>query len=146
MADASLRSQNGVDELDISAGYKTTSNDPLAFLATEGNFIVTRNGVVVSPDWGAEYVPQYFVAQAGTITPTTDGATLTGSSLCDVADQLSAIWDNIDFATATPEDIAAAQQPRTSSTPSTPRSPRANTRSTRGPRSCWANRRPSLAR
>jgi len=110
VAGASMRSENGVDELDITAGYKTASNDPIAFLATEGNFIVTRNGVVVSPDWGAEYVPQYFVAQAGTITTTSDGATLTGSSLCDVADQLSAIWDSIDFTTATAEDIAAAQQ------------------------------------
>lgn len=110
VTDASLRSANGVDELEISAGYKTTSNDPLAFLATDGNFIVTRDGIVVSPDWGADYVPQYFVAQAGTITPTSGGATLTGSTLCDVGDQLSAIWQNIDFATATPEDIAAAQK------------------------------------
>jgi hypothetical protein len=110
VADASLRTVDGVDEIDINAGYKTASNDPLAFLATEGNYIVTRNGVVVSPDWGTDYIPQYFVAQAGTITPTSDGVMLTGSTLCDVADQLNAIWQHIDFATAKPEEIAQAQK------------------------------------
>ena len=44
------------------------------------------------------------------MTPAGDGVSLTGPTLCDVADQLADIWAKVDFDTATPEDIAAAQQ------------------------------------
>jgi hypothetical protein len=108
-ADADVQSPGGADHLTISSGYTPTGQDPVAFLGTEGDYIVTRDGVVVSPDWGAEYVPQYYVAVAGSVTPAGEGVSLTGPTLCDVADQLADIWAEVDFDTATPEDIAAAQ-------------------------------------
>lgn len=108
-AAAEVKSQDGADHLTIASGYTPVGQDPVAMLGTEGDYIVTRNGVVVSPDWGAEYVPQYFVAVPGSQTPAGEGVSLTGPTLCDVADQLAAIWADVDFATATPEDIAAAQ-------------------------------------
>jgi hypothetical protein len=109
VADASLDTVDGVDSLTITSAFTTDSSDPLAFLGTEGYYIVTRDGVVVSPDWGAEYVPQYYVGVSGTLTRAGDGVTLTGPTLCDVADQLAAIWAGVDFDTASPEDIQAAQ-------------------------------------
>lgn len=110
VVDADLATVDGVDELTLTSGFRAQGQDAAAFLGTEGNYIVTRDGVVVSPDWGAEYVPQYYVAVPDSVTPAGDGATLTGPTLCDVADQLTEIWAGVDFATATPEDIAAAQE------------------------------------
>jgi len=108
-ADADVKSVDGADQLTISSGFGPVGQDPVAFLGTEGDYIVTRDGVVISPDWGAEYVPQYYVAVPGSVTPAGDGVTLTGPTLCDVADQLAAIWAGVDFTTATAADIAAAQ-------------------------------------
>lgn len=107
--DADVKAEDGADHLTIASGYTAVGQDPVAFLGTEGDYIVTRDGVVISPDWGAEYVPQYYVAVPGTQTPAGDGVSLTGPTLCDVADQLAAIWADVDFATATPADIAQAQ-------------------------------------
>ena len=109
-ADAAADSADGVGVLSISSGFTPVGPDAVAFLGAEGDYIVTRNGVVVSPDWGAEYVPQYYVAVQGSETPAGDRVTLTGPTLCDVADQLAEIWADVDFATATEEDIAAAQE------------------------------------
>jgi hypothetical protein len=109
VANADVQNVGGEDHLNITSGYTPIGEDPLAFLGTEGDYIVTRDGKVISPDWGAEYVPQYFVATSGAVTTSGDGVSLTGPTLCDVADQLAQIWANVDFATATPEDIAAAQ-------------------------------------
>lgn len=94
-------------ELVLSSTF-TADDGPLAFLANEGDYIVTRDGVVVSPDWGAEFVPMYVVAD-GTGTSSGTEVILTGATLCDVADGLSEIWAEVDFSTATPEEIAAAQ-------------------------------------
>ena len=107
--DAAAETADGVGVLSISSGYTPVGPDAVAFLGAEGDYIVTRNGVVVSPDWSAEYVPQYYVAVQGSVTPAGDRVTLTGPTLCDVADQLAEIWAGVDFATASPEDIAAAQ-------------------------------------
>lgn len=109
VTDAAVETLGGEDHLSISSGYMPVGKDPIAFLGTEGDYIVTRDGKVVSPDWGAEYVPQYFVATPGSVTTAGDGVSLTGPTLCDVADQLAQIWADVDFATATAEDIAAAQ-------------------------------------
>jgi len=95
-------------EMVLSSAFEADGG-PLAFLANEGDYIVTRNGVVVSPDWGAEFVPQYVVAD-GTGTSTGTEVILTGATLCDVADGLSEIWAEVDFSTATPEEIQAAQE------------------------------------
>jgi len=108
-ADAQTVTDGDVDRLTIGAAFGTQGDDPVAFLGAESAYIVTRDGKVVSPDWGAEYVPQYFVAVPGSTTPAGEGVTLTGPTLCDVADQLSQIWADVDFATATEDDIAAAQ-------------------------------------
>ena len=109
-ANADVTTLDGADHLSVASGYSTLSQEAVAFLGTEGDYIVTRDGVVVSPDWGAEYVPQYYVAIPGSVTPAGTGVSLTGPTLCDVADQLADIWAKVDFETATPEDIAAAQQ------------------------------------
>ena len=106
---AGLESFDDGDRITISSGFTPEGADPVAFLGAEGDYIVTRDGVVVSPDWGAEYVPQYYVVSQGTETAAGDGVTLTGPTLCDVADELAEIWANVDFATASDEDIAAAQ-------------------------------------
>jgi hypothetical protein len=108
-ADATLDSTDGVDTLTIGAAYTPEGQDPVAFVGAEGYYIVTRDGVVVSPDWGGEYVPQYYVAIPGSKTSAGEGVALTGPTLCDVADELAEIWANVDFDTATPEDIQAAQ-------------------------------------
>lgn len=108
--DAEVVNSDGVDHLTITSGYTPEGQEAVAFLGTEGDYIVTRDGVVISPDWGAEYVPQYYVAIPGSVTPAGEGVGLTGPTLCDVSDELAAIWADVDFATASPEDIAAAQQ------------------------------------
>ena len=106
---AGLETTGDGDHITISSSFVPAGADPVAFLGAEGDYIVTRDGVVVSPDWGAEYVPQYYVVSQGTETAAGDGVTLTGPTLCDVADELAEIWANVDFATASDEDIAAAQ-------------------------------------
>ena len=108
-ADAQVITDDGVDRLTIGANFAAEGDDPVAFLGAESDYVVTRDGKVVSPGWGAEYVPQYYVAVPGSTTSAGDGVTLTGPTLCDVADQLAQIWADVDFATATDEDIAAAQ-------------------------------------
>ncbi|MCR6711909.1 MAG: hypothetical protein NVV57_04070 [Demequina sp.] len=108
-AEATLDDEDGVDTLSITSNYTPEGQDPVAFVGAEGYYIVTRDGVVISPDWGGEYVPQYFVAIPGSKTPAGEGVSLTGPTLCDVSGQLAEIWANVDFDTATPEDIQAAQ-------------------------------------
>lgn len=106
-ADASLDNADGIDEITLTASF-ATDGEPLAFLSSEGDYVVTRDGIVVSPDWGAEFVPTYYVADA---TGTSSGAqvTLAGATLCDVSDELAAIWADVDFSTATEAEIQAAQ-------------------------------------
>ncbi len=99
----------GVDTIIATLGVRSSAADPLAFLASEGNVVVTRDGVVVSPDLSGEFVPNYFLGQPRVTTPTGATMQITGPQLCDVADELNQIWTGVDFATATPEEIAAAQ-------------------------------------
>lgn len=106
-ADATLDKTEGIDEMTLTASF-STDGEPLAFLSSEGDYVVTRDGIVVSPDWGAEFVPTYYVAD-GTGTSSGAQVTLAGATLCDVADELAAIWADVDFSTATEAEIQAAQ-------------------------------------
>ena len=106
--DASLRQVSGVDTVTIVPGY-TTPTAGIGFLAAEGNIIVTRDDVVVSPEWGAEFVPEYYVALPDETTLTQANIQLTGIAMCDVAEDLSAIWEGFDWTNATEDDVAAKQ-------------------------------------
>ncbi|WP_062311377.1 hypothetical protein [Demequina rhizosphaerae] len=106
--DASLRQVEGVDTVTVVPGY-ATSTAGLGFLASEGSIIVTRDDVVVTPDWGGEFVPEYFVALPDETTLTQNNVELTGALLCDVSDGLNAIWQGFDWSTASDEEIAAKQ-------------------------------------
>ncbi|MFP5359814.1 MAG: hypothetical protein ACLGHM_04875 [Actinomycetes bacterium] len=106
--DASVRQVAGVDTVTVVPGY-TTPTAGLGFLANEGAIIVTRDDVVVTPEWGAEFVPEYFVASPGETTLTQNNVEFTGATLCDVAAELAAIWEGFDWGTATPEEVAAKQ-------------------------------------
>lgn len=107
--DGAVMLNDGTETLEANPGYRVTGDDPLAFLASEGTVVVTRDDVVVSPDWGAEFVPEYYVANPNDTMLTQGGVNMTGAELCDVADQLNDIWDDIDWTTATDAEIAAAQ-------------------------------------
>jgi hypothetical protein len=107
--DGSVMLDGDLETLEVNPGYRAVGGDPLAFLATEGTIVVTRDDVVVSPDWGAEFVPEYYVTQPNETLLTQGNVTMTGAALCDVSDERSAIWDDVDWATATQEEIAAAQ-------------------------------------
>ncbi|WP_062304878.1 hypothetical protein [Demequina subtropica] len=106
--DAALRQVAGIDTVTVVPGY-TTDTAGLGFLASEGSIIVTRDDVVVTPGWGAEFVPEYYVATPGETTLTQSNVEFTGSTLCDVADELNAIWQGFDWSTATEDEIAAKQ-------------------------------------
>ncbi|WP_062521848.1 hypothetical protein [Demequina silvatica] len=108
VVDASLSEVDGVDTVTVIPGY-TTETAGLGFLASEGNVIVTRDDVVVTPDWGGEFVPEYFVATPGETTLTQNNLSITAALLCDVSDELNAIWQGFDWSTATEEQIAAKQ-------------------------------------
>lgn len=87
------------------------NNDTLtAFLAQEGQLVITRDDVVVTPDWGSEFVPDLFATPAHSAAPTSDVIQFTGATLCDTAAELSALWDDFDWANATEQDIADRQQ------------------------------------
>ena len=106
--DAGLRQVAGVDTVTVVPGY-TTDTAGIGFLASEGEIIVTRDDVVVTPEWGADFVPEYYVASPGETTLTQSDVEFSGSTLCDVAGELNAIWDGFDWATATEDQIAAKQ-------------------------------------
>ena len=106
--DASLRQVDGVDTVTVVPGY-TTSTAGIGFLASEGNVIVTRDDVVVTPEWGAEFIPEYFVASKNETTLTQNNVEFTGTTLCDVAADLNAIWDGFDWSNATDEELQAKQ-------------------------------------
>lgn len=99
-------------EMSASATVTFTSEDEAltAFLAQEGQLIITRDGVVVTPDWGSEFVPDLFVTSTDTTAPSSDSIEFTGATLCDTAAELSAIWDDFDWSGATEEQIASRQQ------------------------------------
>ncbi|MFW2512386.1 hypothetical protein ACNI3K_01250 [Demequina sp. SO4-13] len=99
-------------EVSASATVTFTSEDDdlTAFLAQEGQLIITRDGVVVTPDWGTEFVPDLFVTSADTTAPSSDSVEFSGATLCDTAAELSAIWDDFEWSNATEEQIAERQQ------------------------------------
>ncbi|WP_430868258.1 hypothetical protein [Demequina aurantiaca] len=107
--DGAVMLNDDVEALEVNPGFRVTGNEALAFLAGEGTIVVTRDDVVVSPDWGAEFVPEYYVAEPNDTTFTEGQVSMTGAELCDVAGELDAIWADIDWATATEAEIAAAQ-------------------------------------
>ncbi len=76
-----------------------------AFLAQQGQLIVTRDDVVVTPEWGSEFVPELIMTAGETPSAQSDSYAITGSSLCDVADEMSALWDDFDWDNATDEEI-----------------------------------------
>ncbi|WP_084079244.1 hypothetical protein [Demequina sp. NBRC 110057] len=90
-----------------SVSFTVDSSDITAFLAQQGQLIVTRDDVVVTPDWGSEFVPQLFMATSETPAAGSSTYDITGASLCDVAGELSALWDDFDWDNATDEEIAA---------------------------------------
>lgn len=106
--DVSLRTTGGVDTVSVVPGYSTKTAG-IGFLASEGAWVVTRDDVVVTPDWGADFVPEYFVAQPGETTLTQNNVEFTGATLCDVADEFNAIWAGFDWSTATEDQIADKQ-------------------------------------
>jgi len=89
--------------------FVATDDVAVAFLGQHGQLIVTRDGVVVTPDWGSEFVPEYFVATPEDAEPLPDAVDFNGAALCDVAAELSAIWDDFDWANATDEEVAERQ-------------------------------------
>lgn len=108
--DGAVMLAGNVETLEANLGFRVTGDQALAFLASEGTVVVTRDDVVVSPDWGAEFVPEYFVAEPNNTTYTDGKVTMTGGDLCDVSGELSAIWDQLDWATATEAQIADVQE------------------------------------
>ncbi|WP_062211045.1 hypothetical protein [Demequina oxidasica] len=111
--DGAVMLDDGLETLEANPGFRVTGDEARAFLAGEGTVVVTRDDVVVSPDWGAEFVPEYYVAEPNNTTYTEGKVSMNGAELCDVADDLSAIWDDIDWATATEAEIAVAQEKAT---------------------------------
>lgn len=107
--DGAVMLNNGVETLEINPGFRVTGRSALGFLASEGTVIVTRDDVVVWSGWGAEFVPEYYAASPHDTMLTQGGVSLAGSDLCDAADQLSAIWSEVDWATATDAEISVAQ-------------------------------------
>lgn len=87
--------------------FTSQSDGVTAFLAQQGQLIVTRDDVVVTPEWGSEFVPQLFMTTPDVPSAQSDPYAITGASLCDVADELSALWDDFDWDNATDEEITS---------------------------------------
>jgi hypothetical protein len=107
--DGAVMLNNGVETLEANPGFRVAGDDALAFLASEGTIVVTRDDVVVSPDWGAEFVPEYYAAKPNDTMLTEGNVSMTGADFCDVSDVRSAIWEDIDWAIATDPEIAEVQ-------------------------------------
>ncbi|WP_061961527.1 hypothetical protein [Demequina flava] len=95
------------DGASVHVAFTSDLEGVTAFLAQEGQVIVTRDDVVVTPDWGTEFAPELFVTTED--HDTAPGATLqmSGASLCDVAGDLDAILGDFDWENATEDEIAA---------------------------------------
>lgn len=100
----------GATRASATMSFANTNEVLTAFLAQEGQLIITRDDVVVTPDWGAEFVPELFVTTPQASAPASDVFQFTGATLCDTAAELSAIWDDFDWANATEAQIAQRQQ------------------------------------
>ncbi len=91
-----------------TVSYVTDADQATAFLAQEGQLIVTRDGVVVTPDWASEFVPEYSVASPEG-EPASEPVSFAGASLCDVSAQLSSFWDDFDWSAASDDEVAERQ-------------------------------------
>lgn len=100
----------GATRASATVSFVNTNDVLTAFLAQEGQMIITRDDVVVTPDWGSEFVPELFVTTPQAAAPASDVIQFTGATLCDTAAQLSALWDDFDWAGATEQEIAERQQ------------------------------------
>ena len=100
----------GATRASATVSFQNTNDALTAFLAQEGQMIITRDGVVVTPDWGSEFVPELFVTTPGAAAPASDAIQFSGATLCDTAAELSALWDDFDWAQASEQEIAARQQ------------------------------------
>lgn len=90
--------------------FATEGDSATAFLAQQGQLIVTRDGVVVTPEGGGEFVPEYFVASPSGDATVTDTIDFEATSLCDVASEFSTIWDDFDWASASEAEVTARQE------------------------------------
>lgn len=99
-----------LETIEVITVFESLSGDPVHFLADEQLVIVTRDGVVVTPDWGMVFTPALYTARAG-FTPF-EGAPFSfgASGLCDVASEDDEYWDSFDWDTATSEEIAEADR------------------------------------
>ena len=100
----------GATRASATVSFANTNDVLTAFLAQEGQMIITRDDVVVTPDWGSEFVPELFVTTPGAAAPASDVIQFTGATLCDTAAELSALWDDFDWAGATEQEITERQQ------------------------------------
>lgn len=100
----------GATRASATVSFANTNDILTAFLAQEGQLIITRDDVVVTPDWGSEFVPNLFVTPPESAAPTSDIIQFSGATLCDTAAELSAMWDDFEWAGASEEDIAARQR------------------------------------
>lgn len=100
--------QDGAASATVAFG--TEADHAVAFLGQQGQIIVTRDDVVVTPDWGSEFVPDLYTADPSGTGSASQSIAITGPALCDVAAELAALWDDFDWDTATDEDINAQYQ------------------------------------
>jgi hypothetical protein len=88
----------------------TASSEELqSFLATTSNVIVTRDGIVVTPAWGPEFVPELHQAATGSDSDASTPVVFGASELCDREEEFNALFDGFDFGGATDEELAAQQ-------------------------------------
>lgn len=99
----------GATRASATVSFANTNDTLTAFLAQEGQLVITRDDVVVTPDWGSEFVPELFVTPPNAAAPTSDVIEFTGATLCDTAAELSALWDDFDWANASEQEIANRQ-------------------------------------
>jgi hypothetical protein len=110
IASATLRQQPSWMSIDVAATFTTDFEDVVTFLADDQNIVVTRDGVVVSPDLEATYTPSLFRATEGFDTVQAAGLGFSPANLCDVADKFSDFWDTFDWDTATSAERAEADR------------------------------------
>ncbi|WP_152648020.1 hypothetical protein [Demequina sediminicola] len=90
-----------------NVAFTSDAEGVTAFLAQTGQLIVTRDDVVVTPNWGSEFVPELYMTTGDTQTAPGPDLEMTGASLCDVADELNSILADIDWENSTQEEIDA---------------------------------------
>ncbi|WP_062077595.1 hypothetical protein [Demequina globuliformis] len=87
--------------------FTSQSEGITAFLAQEGQVVVTRDDVVVTPDWGSEFAPELFITTDEVTAAPGAQLDMSGASLCDVASELDSILSDFDWENATEDEINA---------------------------------------